>query len=359
MARNDFKSFAKRNPTRAARCRATMRNVERIMAHRGTRKTGQKPKPKAARKTTCDTAHRPIRFGEKLITIYAEGQDNIPFVIHEDLLCSSSGHFKKLFQKSRKAIKGECSICIEDLSGFLPVCYCKSCGQNFHTKCLDDWLQRKATCPMCHVDRPIATDSVQSRIWDAANGEPWDAYMQWLYTGVIPVHLKDLGEDNGAKYCQLLMDSYKLGERLEDELFQKAAQKEIVEDVRIASCAIGYHNVGQVYQLTNGASTLRKVLVDMYISQADSTELGLEYPQQFILDIARALLARQTKQNLGSEKVLAGYSSEKEDNDTSSEDEEDESSEDGDELAYDVRYGDGLYEPGETVVEEEEEEEER
>lgn len=175
----------------------------------------------------------------------------------------------------RKAIEGECPICIDDLSGFLPVCYCRSCGQNFHTKCLDDWLQRKATCPVCYVDRPITIDLVQSRLWDAANGEPWDVYMQWLYTGIIPVHLKGL-DDHGAKHCQLLMVSHALGERLEDELFQKALQKEIVEDIRISLRAIGYHNIRQVYQqFTNGASTLRKVLVDLYIANADSTKLDL------------------------------------------------------------------------------------
>lgn len=228
-------------------------------------------------------------------------------------------------------------------------------------KCLDDWLQRKATCPVCHVDKPITIDLVQSRLWDAANSEPWDAYMQWLYTGVITVHLKDLGGDDSAKYCPLLMESYELGERLEDELFQKVVLKEIVVDVMISSYAISYHNIGQVYQLTNGASTLRKVMVDLYIAQTDSTKLDLKYPQQFILDIARALLARQTKQNMGSEKVLAGDSSEEEeDNDESSEDEdeEDESSEDEDELTYDFRNGDRSYEPGETEAEAEEDEDE-
>ncbi|EUC39395.1 hypothetical protein COCCADRAFT_140 [Bipolaris zeicola 26-R-13] len=249
------------------------------MAHRTTRKIGQKPRPKDIRKTAHNAVRRPIRFGEKLITIYAGGQGKIPFVVHEDLLCSSSGHFKKLFQQN-----------------------------------------------------------LQSRLWDAANSEPWDAYMQWLYTGVITVHLKDLGGDDSAKYCQLLMESYELGERLEDELFQKVVLKEIVVDVMISSYAISYHNIGQVYQLTNGASTLRK----------------------FILDIARALLARQTKQNMGSEKVLAGDSSEEEDNDESSEDEdeEDESSEDEDELTYDFRNGDRSYEPGETEAEAEEDEDE-
>ena len=127
----------------------------------------------------------------------------------------------------------------------------------------------------CAVDRPITIDLVQSRLWDAANGEPWDVYMQWLYTGIIPVHLKGL-DDHGAKHCQLLMVSHALGERLEDELFQKALQKEIVEDIRISLRAIGYHNIRQVYQqFTNGASTLRKVLVDLYIANADSTKLDL------------------------------------------------------------------------------------
>lgn len=51
---------------------------------------------------------------------------------------------KKILPKERK----ECSICLEEITRRTPVGCC-NCGHCFHQQCIDRWLQRHTTCPLC------------------------------------------------------------------------------------------------------------------------------------------------------------------------------------------------------------------
>lgn len=57
---------------------------------------------------------------------------------------------------ARKAIQGECSICLEEMKeGKEELDWCKkSCGNNFHFTCLLRYIQcaKKATCPLCRAN---------------------------------------------------------------------------------------------------------------------------------------------------------------------------------------------------------------
>ena len=43
----------------------------------------------------------------------------------------------------------ECVICLRSLTGQVPEL---KCAHRFHKHCLQDWTQRKSTCPLCHAD---------------------------------------------------------------------------------------------------------------------------------------------------------------------------------------------------------------
>lgn len=61
-------------------------------------------------------------------------------------------------EEGRRPLEGECTICYEDLvaddrnqSVSEETTYCKKCGNNFHSMCLQNWhrAQRNPTCPLC------------------------------------------------------------------------------------------------------------------------------------------------------------------------------------------------------------------
>ena len=144
------------------------------------------------RRSLCiflSVSNEAIRFGHKLIT-FPVGSNKTPFTIHEDLLCSNSNYFKNLLQKGRKAIEGDCSICTDGLSGFAPICYCKTCGQNFHTECLDNLLQQARVCPLCRAEwrMPQTTNEAMHHVLPNRGDDAWlNLYMHWLYTGSVSV----------------------------------------------------------------------------------------------------------------------------------------------------------------------------
>ncbi|KAF2623343.1 hypothetical protein BU25DRAFT_177532 [Macroventuria anomochaeta] len=54
-----------------------------------------------------------MRFGRKTVRL-SIGQGRELFVVHEELICTSS-YFRDLLQPKRKAIVADCSICQEEL----------------------------------------------------------------------------------------------------------------------------------------------------------------------------------------------------------------------------------------------------
>lgn len=246
-----------------------------------------------------------------MVTLHV-GKKKTPFTIHEDLLCSSSGYFKNLLPNGRKAIEGECSICTEDLSAPTPVCYCSACGQNIHTKCLNNWLRREQVCPLCRTEwaaPPSADAPMEDRLLESIPDSIIDLYMQWLYTGTISVHSIIAHAD---RYPLFLHATLQAGEVLEDEIFLKTPPREILENDTMTMLAISHQHITGVYCLPATHAKTQQFLVDLYTTQANPPELNLDYPQQFILGVAQALLSRRTDKDMDAKKVLAEYLPEEE-----------------------------------------------
>lgn len=58
----------------------------------------------------------------------------------------------------------ECSICYEPLSETRKL----GCNHVFHSKCVDDWIETKGTCPVCRFQEkeiPIESNSEEEEEW--------------------------------------------------------------------------------------------------------------------------------------------------------------------------------------------------
>ncbi|KAI4927690.1 hypothetical protein J4E85_006202 [Alternaria conjuncta] len=229
-------------------------------------------------------AHKRVHFGRHMVDIFV-GPDEHPFSVHQDLLCSSSSYFKEEVQSSRKVIEGECSICTEGMSGHLPITYCGPCGQNFHTGCIQEWLDREEICPLCRTEWNYFEDEVGICETSLEECDPlsFDMYMQWLYTGTIPVYPHgDLENAVQNRFIEL-MKAHIVGDKLQDPGFLKAIYEEIIDYSLTVEKLPSRKSV--VFAYTNGSevSLLRKFLAALYAVRASSHFKDLErFPKQFI-----------------------------------------------------------------------------
>ncbi|KAI4955756.1 hypothetical protein J4E91_001617 [Alternaria rosae] len=245
---------------------------------------------RAARKS----ARKRVHFGRHMINVQV-GPDEVPFTVHEDLLCTSSGYFKKELQSSRKVIEGECSICTEGMLDHSPITFCGDCGQNFHTKCIQDWLDREETCPLCRLD--WAFDENPARIDDFTLEEcdplSFDIYMQWLYTGIITSYPHgDVENDVQRSFTQLIR-AHIVGDSLQDARFLKALREEMIDHNLASNRLPGREGVVYAYDNASRTSKLWKFLAHLYAARASRNSPSYEhYPTQFIHEVLQALLGR-------------------------------------------------------------------
>jgi hypothetical protein len=224
-------------------------------------------------------------------------QDTL-FTIHEDLLCSSSKYFKEELQESRKAIEGDCSICTEDVAGFTPVDFCESCGQNFHTKCIDDWLQQKRTCPLCRLDwqlplQPREEKVIKMTFWPYPDSY-FDQYMQWLYTGVF---------QQDKDHLWTLFNACILGDMLDASRYLMTAQQNIIEYCLATAATISRQYVAVCLKFP----ALRKFLVDLCAAYPIAVELSPELPAQFLFEVTQKILLTLPITKVDARRALVEY----------------------------------------------------
>jgi hypothetical protein len=224
-------------------------------------------------------------------------QDTL-FTIHEDLLCSSSEFFKWKLQDSRKAIQGDCSICTEDVAGFAPVDFCESCGQNFHTKCIDDWLQRERTCPLCRLDWPLPPQPRGEKLikmtFCPCPDSYFDQYMQWLYTGVF---------QQDEDHLLNLIYACRLGDMLDDSRYLMTAQQNIIEYCLATDAKISQQCISVFLKMP----AIRKFLVDLSAAYPSAVELSPELPAQFLFEVTQRMLLTRPITKADARRALVEY----------------------------------------------------
>ncbi|GLJ49288.1 hypothetical protein SUGI_1041690 [Cryptomeria japonica] len=69
------------------------------------------------------------------------------------------GYPKMVYSEKRgsKAEKDCCSICLTDYVDEDVVRIMPDCAHIFHVACVDEWLRRHPTCPVCRVASPMTT----------------------------------------------------------------------------------------------------------------------------------------------------------------------------------------------------------
>ncbi|PON85207.1 43kDa postsynaptic protein [Trema orientale] len=85
----------------------------------------------------------------------------------------------------------QCSICLGEYQEKEVLRIMPKCGHNFHLSCIDVWLRKQATCPVCRLPlqesfgtkhaRPVMFTTAQS--FDESENVPSEHSQQWLLPG--------------------------------------------------------------------------------------------------------------------------------------------------------------------------------
>ncbi|KAJ4987295.1 ring finger domain containing protein [Stagonosporopsis vannaccii] len=226
----------------------------------------------------------PFLFGSSFVHLLV-GPHNRKFSAHEDVLCFHSIYFKNHFQKVRKEISGECAICFEDLE-IAETVYCRTCGQNFHTKCMERWLRTESNaCPTCRTAWKKPTSGSSTHALDQLDPEGFEVYVQWLYSRRVPSYAVGTTDD----CCVRMLKAHLVGSALTDGAFLLAVRNRIVE-VAVEG-GLGYAVVDFAYKNTHEPCALRRFLVDLYAltGSMDSLKDG-NISHLFLIDMAQSFM---------------------------------------------------------------------
>jgi hypothetical protein len=128
--------------------------------------------------------------------------------------------------------------------------------------------------------------------------EIFEIYLHWLYSKTFPTAIPDndnLGEEEEYK---TLSACYVVGEIFNDALFKNAVLDAFLE-VRINQPFMNFIEPGKdaiaiIYDGTCKGSPARRLVVDMWVKfgEANWADRLKDMPDEFCLDLTRALLAR-------------------------------------------------------------------
>jgi ssDNA-binding Zn-finger/Zn-ribbon topoisomerase 1 len=230
------------------------------------------------------------------------------FVVHEELLCSQSAYFHEKFQKDRKPIEGECPLCHDamDLTRS-ELTFCRSrCGANMHYDCMMNWKEQKVarseaiTCPMCRETWP-EEQTEQAFRSSAFDEKAFSCYYGWLYHRHI-FFIANPKSDEDDEDERSMMKAYELSRQVRDKTFGKAVLQALCEWFQETEFWPSIDSIILAYKVTTKRSQLRKLIVDVFASQAepqwfenfDKSEEDRYYLVEFLNDLAIALLRRRT-----------------------------------------------------------------
>ena len=73
-----------------------------------------------------------------------------------------------------------CSICLEDMTN-VDNQTTTTCDHTFHRDCIDRWLARHNTCPVCRTQ--LHNNPVEGRDWDDPDLDLWEARQFYFRCG--------------------------------------------------------------------------------------------------------------------------------------------------------------------------------
>ncbi|GIZ49937.1 hypothetical protein CKM354_001295300 [Cercospora kikuchii] len=121
----------------------------------------------------------------------------------------------------------------------------------------------------------------------------FEIYVQWLYGGKLLVQARDM-DPKKSRELRLLVESFILGEKLQDRVFQHATIDSLI------ACVNDYDQEGtvyfpaghadRVYEATPENSPLRSLIVDMFVYHGHSAWVGSNANTCFLRDVARKVL---------------------------------------------------------------------
>jgi hypothetical protein len=148
--------------------------------------------------------------------------------------------------------------------------YCKTCGQNFHASCMQDWLKTNSTCPTCRTAWRRLSD-LKTATFDHLDPDGFEVYVQYLYSGEVPKY------NGSVDDCIVrLLKAHFVGVAVEDVDFLHAVRR---ETIRVAIEAahneskITYTAVDFAYKNTHGPCPLRRFMCDLYSLTGDGDSL--------------------------------------------------------------------------------------
>jgi len=178
------------------------------------------------------------------------------------MLCKRSKVFKDRFQPERKDVEGECVICQEGLDPMVKtLTYCKSCGNNLHEDCMEEWSGTNSTCPMCRAEwvMPPFLDIVDLKDTHA-NG--FDMYVQWLYGHTFPKYATDDGDE--VDHFDRLSGAYAVGRKYQDDEFLQAVREEFIRCSLPLTVESRYACLAQRLRNSDGPGHVMRFLVDLF-----------------------------------------------------------------------------------------------
>ena len=242
------------------------------------------------------------------------GLNRLYLLVTKEIICISN-YFRNLLQPRRKAIEGNCPICLEALKEGIEedntkLTYCaSSCGNNFHQVCLDEWKRSKPKgaplrCPMCRQH----WDEEGTYTITAITTQAFIVYYRWLELNYIPLrppwnrnHLDPI--PNHPDFIELA-ECYQLGVFISDPKFSKATLQKILRECIDTGTIPNFGAVHTAYAITSVSSPLRKLIVEIY-TQINDMWSGWEfinwdeYPRMFRSDLTQALLQKHCKPRVG------------------------------------------------------------
>ncbi|KAI4644744.1 uncharacterized protein J4E78_009563 [Alternaria triticimaculans] len=206
-------------------------------------------------------------FGGRLLRLRV-GPQRRTVSVHEDMLCKRSKVFKDRFQPERKDVEGECVICQEGLDPMVKtLTYCKSCGNNLHEDCMEEWSGTNSTCPMCRAEwvMPPFLNSVDL---EDTNANDFDMYVQWLYGHTFPKYAtedRDDGDDGDeVDHFVRLYGAYFVAADYQDDEFLQAVREEIIHCSLRMTVDSRYAEFAQVLRNSVGPGYAIRFVVDLF-----------------------------------------------------------------------------------------------